>query len=136
MAGDNEGRSPWDAEVVDRLTWRAALHAFDNEFGRKQAVRLSRTAGLRAGNEYARDFMDLNADFRTFALSLQKALADLGIDTLRIESFNPDTGNLVITGEEIVDRDGLSESVYVYDRSFVDGILEVYTGQRCDGWDV
>jgi len=142
MIRDREKRDSRGAEMpaaAHRLMWRVTLRALGDEFGRERATRFSRTAGVLFGNEFARGFLDLEADFRTFVPSLQKALADLKVDTLRIESFNPDTGNLVITGEESLDGDGLPaahETIRAYDRGFVDGVLEAYTGRRHEGWDV
>ena len=126
----------WDAEmsvIAHRQMCQATLRALDNEFDREKAARFSRAAGLLAGNEFAHEFLDLKSDFRTFAASLQKALVDLKINTLWVEAFNPDT---VIVGEKAIGSDGLPatcENIRAYDAGFVDGILEAYTGRRCNG---
>jgi hypothetical protein len=80
-----EGRTmdkSWDAgmsAVVQRRMMQSALRALDHEFGREQATRFSRAAGLLAGNEFANAFLDLTADFRMFITSLKNILADLNV---------------------------------------------------------
>ena len=126
-----------DAEMpatAYRLMFYTIWRALCNEFGREKTARFSRAAGLLAGNEFACGFLNLEADFRAFTLSLQKALMDLKVDTLRIES-NPDTGNLLILMEASPDNGGFSatQTIHIYDEGFVDGILEAYTGRHCWG---
>ena len=72
-------------------------------------------------------------EFNTFIANLQKTLEDLKIGVLRIEAFNPDTGNIVLTVEQDLDCSGLpitDENVCIYDEGFIAGILETYTGKK------
>jgi len=133
MAKD-KSRNAETPTAAYRLMFRTIWRALGNEFGREKTARFSRAAGLLAGNEFACAFLDLKAGFRAFTLSLQKALMDLKVDTLRIES-NPDTGNLLITLEASPDDDGLSgtQTIYIYDEGFVDGILEAYSRHSWGG---
>ena len=136
MGKDEEGYHFWTAEmraIAHRQMCQTTLHALGKEFGREKAIQFSRSAGTFAGNDFAHAFLDLTADFRTFVLSLQKALTALKVDTLRVELLNPDSGNLAITTEDCHGCDDFlaaQENIRIYDEGFVAGILEVYTGKR------
>jgi len=57
------------------------------------------------------------------------------IGILRMEAFDPDTGNIVLTVGQDLDCSGLpitNENVCIYDEGFIAGILEVYTGKKYD----
>ena len=138
MAKDKEGHGSLNEKtptLAYRLLQRTMMDVLVKELGKERVDAFSRAVGFLVGGEFARRSLDLKADFRTFAVSLQKVLMDLKVGTLRIESFNPDTGNLVITAEEKFDCNGLLESIYIYEEGFVAGILEAYTGKRSDGWN-
>jgi predicted hydrocarbon binding protein len=55
------------------------------------------------------------------------------IGILRMEMFDPKTGDLVLTVGQDLDCSGLpvtNETVCNYDEGFIAGILEVYTGTK------
>jgi len=72
-------------------------------------------------------------DFDSFISHLQEALKLLKIGILRMEHFNPENGEIILTVAEDLDCSGLpitNESVCVYDEGFITGILELYTGKK------
>ena len=77
--------------------------------------------------------LNLSLDFDNFIASLQKTLQELKIGILRMEAFDPDTGNIVLTVGQDLDCSGLpvtNENVCNYDEGFISGILESYTGKK------
>jgi predicted hydrocarbon binding protein len=131
-----EGRGDLGEEMpvmVYRLMQFTMLDVLTKNYGAEQANKLFRDAGHLAGTELSRQILDLNVDLDTFVANLQKALEDLKIGILRMESFDPDTGNLVLTVGQDLDCSGLpitNETVCDYDEGFIAGILEAYTGNR------
>jgi len=119
--------------LVYRLMQYTMMDVLSKEYGEDKANEFFRAAGFLAGTEFARNVLDLKADFPQFVASLQKALADLKVGILRMESFDPDTGHIVLTVGEDLDCSGLPvthENVCVYDEGFIAGILEAYTGKK------
>ena len=141
MAEDREGHDAWSEEtpvLVYRLMQHTMMDILHEGLGNKRVDPILRASGSLAGNKFAHNSLDLKADFQTFIASLKKALADLKINLLRIESFNPDTGNLAITMRENPDNSALEttrENVHIYEVSFITGILEAYTGKRYSAWE-
>lgn len=119
--------------LVYRLMQYTMLDVLSKSVGAEQAHQYFRDAGFLAGVEFARNVLDLQADFNTFLANLQKILRDLKIGILRMESFDDLTGDIVLTVSEDLDCSGLpvtNETVCHYDEGFLAGILEVYTGKR------
>ena len=133
-----EGRGDLGEEMpvlVYRLMQYTMLDVLSKAYGVEKANEHFRQAGFLAGTEFARHTLDLKADFNSFVASLQKSLQDLKIGVLRMEAFNPDTGNIVLTVGQDLDCSGLpitNENVCIYDEGFIAGILEVYTGKKYD----
>ncbi|MDR0347420.1 MAG: 4-vinyl reductase [Coriobacteriales bacterium] len=133
-----EGRGDLGEEMpvlVYRLMQFTMLDILTQEYGMVQANELWRKCGFLAGSEFARNILDLNVDLDTFVANLQRALEDLKIGILRMEAFDADTGNLVLTVGQDLDCSGLpmtNETVCFYDEGFIAGILEAYTGKRYD----
>ena len=85
------------------------------------------------GTEFAKNLLDLECDFDTFVSNLTKALVDNKIGILRMETVDPDTGNIVLTIGQDLDCSGLpvtNETVCYYDEGFISGILTAYTGKE------
>ena len=119
--------------LVYRLMQYTMLDVLSREHGLEQANEYFRKAGFLAGSEFAKNTLDLKMDFNSFVASLQKALHELKIGLLRMESFDPETGNIVLTVGQDLDCSGLPithENVCVYDEGFIAGILEAYTGSK------
>ena len=121
--------------LVYRLMQFTMLDILSKEFGNEQADDYFRRAGFLAGTEFAKNLLDLTTDLNTFLSELTKALADNKIGILRMEAFDPETGNLVLTVGQDLDCSGLpvtDEAVCHYDEGFISGILNAYTGKEYD----
>lgn len=121
--------------LVYRLMQYTMLDVLSREYGEDKANEYFRQAGFLAGTEFAKNTLDLKADFDTFVAQLQKSMQDLKIGILRMEAFDAETGSLVLTVGEDLDCSGLpvtNENVCIYDEGFISGILEAYTGKSYD----
>jgi len=121
--------------IVYRLMQFTMLDVLSKAYGLERANSLFKDAGFLAGNEFARNVLNLDTDFSTFAADLQKALEDLQIGILRIESLEEDGNKLVLTVGQDLDCSGLpitNENVCIYDEGFIAGILNAYTGKEYD----
>jgi len=133
-----EGRGDLGEEMpvmVYRLMQFTMLDVLSKAHGYEKANEYFRQAGFLAGSEYARNALDLKADFSTFIANLQKSLLHLKVGVLRMESFDSATGGIVLTVGQDLDCSGLpitDENVCVYDEGFIAGILETYTGKPYD----
>ncbi|MDR1421926.1 MAG: 4-vinyl reductase [Coriobacteriales bacterium] len=133
-----EGRGNLGEEMpvlVYRLMQFTMLDILTQNYGPEKANDLFRDAGFLAGVEFTKATLDLTVDLDTFIADLQKALEDLKIGILRMEAFDSETGNLVLTVGQDLDCSGLpmtNETVCNYDEGFIAGILETFTGKRYD----
>jgi len=121
--------------IVYRLMQFTLLEALSSELGLEKANDYFRKAGFLAGLEFSKNVLDLTLEFDSFISHLQETLKMLKIGILRVESFNPEDGAIVLTVAEDLDCSGLpitNENVCVYDEGFISGILEVYTGKKYD----
>jgi len=119
--------------MVYRLMQYTMMDVLSKSCGREKANEYYRQAGFLAGSEYAKNVLDLKVDFSTFLANLQKSLLDLKVGVLRMESFDPKTGSIVLTVGQDLDCSGLpitNENVCIYDEGFIAGILEMYTGNQ------
>jgi len=119
--------------VVYRLMQYTMLDVLSRSHGLDKANEYFRQAGFLAGIEFAKKVLNLSVDFNTFIASLQKALLDFKIGVLKMEAFNSETGNIVLTVGQDLDCSGLpvtNENVCIYDEGFISGILEAYTGKK------
>ena len=131
-----EGRGDLGEEmpvVVYRLMQYTMLDVLSKALGLEKANEYFRQAGHLAGTEFAKNNLDLYVEFNTFIANLQKILKELKIGVLRMEAFDPKTGDIVLTVGQDLDCSGLpitNENVCIYDEGFIAGILEVYTGKK------
>jgi len=119
--------------LVYRLMQYTMLDILSKEHGPEKADDYFRAAGFLAGTEFAHHALDLKADFNTFIANLQKSLQELKIGILRMETFNMETGDIVLTIGQNLNCSGLpvtNENVCNYDEGFIAGILEAYTGKK------
>jgi len=137
--GDIEtGRGDLGAEmpvIVYRLMQYTMLDVLSKVHGLDQANEYFRHAGFLAGTEFAKNLLDLTVDFNTFIANLQKTLEELKVGILRMEAFDPETGNIVLTVGQDLDCSGLpvtNENVCIYDEGFIAGILKAYTAKDYD----
>jgi predicted hydrocarbon binding protein len=131
-----EGRGDLGEEMpvaVYRLMQYTMLDVLSRAYGEEKANDHFRDAGFLAGSEFAKNVLKLDVDFNTFLAELQKVLQDMKIGMLRMEEFNSETGDLVLTVGQDLDCSGLpvtNENVCNYDEGFIAGILESYTGTK------
>ena len=121
--------------LVYRLMQFTMLDVLTKAYGLEKANEHFRNAGFLAGDQFAKNTLDLNAEFGTFVADLQKSLQNLKVGILRMESFNSETGDIILTVAQDLDCSGLpitNENVCSYDEGFIAGILEAYTGAKYD----
>jgi len=133
-----EGRGDLGEEMpvlVYRLLQFTMLDILTKKFGAEDGNVLFREAGFLAGSELAKNILDLTVDLDTFVINLQQTLEDLKIGILRMEAFDAETGNFILTVGQDLDCSGLpitNENVCYYDEGFIAGILKSYTGKSYD----
>ena len=131
-----EGRGDLGEEMpvlVYRLMQYTILDVLTRDFGAAKANDYIRAAGHLAGTEFAKNALDLSVDFGTFVSNLQGSLESLKVGILRMENFDPNTGEIVLTVGQDLDCSGLpitDETVCDYDEGFIAGILDAYTGKQ------
>lgn len=121
--------------LVYRLMQYTMLDVMTRDLGEEGANKYFFDAGFLAGAEFAKNVLDLTVDFNAFVADLHQALITYKIGIARVEAFDPDTGNLMLTIGEDLDCSGLpitNETVCTYDEGFISGILEAYTGKTYD----
>jgi predicted hydrocarbon binding protein len=119
--------------LVYRLMQYTMLDVLSKEYGTEKANDHFRDAGFLAGSEFAKNVLDLKADFNAFIANLQKSLQDLKVGILRMEDFNAETGEFIMSVDQDLDCSGLpitNENVCSYDEGFIAGILHAYTGKN------
>jgi predicted hydrocarbon binding protein len=130
-----EGRGDLGEEMpvfIYRLMQYTMLDILTKDFGADKANEFFVRAGRLSGEEFARNTLDLSVDFKTFLANLHAALKDLKIGILRMEAFDPGTGDIVLTVGQDLDCSGVpitNETVCNYDEGFIAGILKCYTGK-------
>jgi len=136
LSNIKEGRGDMGEDMpvlVYRLMQYTMLDVLTKEHGGDMANEYFRRAGFLAGMEFAKNILDLKADFDAFLANLQHTLQTLKIGILRMEAFDPVTGDIVLTVGQDLDCSGLpvtNENVCNYDEGFIAGILEAYTGKK------
>ena len=119
--------------VLYRLMQYTLIDVISEELGQEKANEFVRSAGRLAGEEFAKNILNLTLGFDDFLAHLQEQLKLLKVGILRMEEFDTESGEIVLTVEEDLDCSGLpvtGETVCVYDEGFLDGILFSYTGKR------
>jgi len=128
-----EGRGDLGEEmpvVLYRLLQYTMVDAISQELGLERANLFLYKAGYLAGEEFAKNILDTTLEFDVFIAHLQETLRTLKVGVMRMEFFNPDTGEIIITIAEDLDCSGLpvtGDAVCVYDEGFIAGILFIYT---------
>ena len=133
LANIKEGRGSLGEEMpvlVYRLMHFTMLDVLARDLGREKANHYIHEAGRLAGKEFTKNIMDISLPFDLFIASLQKTLQELKIGIMRLETFDEDSGDIMLTISEDLDCSGLpitGETVCDYDEGFIAGILELYT---------
>lgn len=130
-----EGRGDLGEEMpvlVYRLMQYTMLDVLTKAFGKEKANDYIREAGHLAGTEFARNVLNLKVGLNAFISNLQSALQKFKIGILRMEAFDAETGEIILTVGQDLDCSGLpvtNENVCDYDEGFISGILEQYTNR-------
>ena len=121
--------------LVYRLMQYTMLDILSRNFGEEEANGYFRQAGFLAGTEFARNVLDLKMGLDAFLVQLKEVLQTYRIGILRMEAYDFETGEIVLTVGQDLDCSGLpvtNETVCNYDEGFIAGILEAYTGKKYD----
>lgn len=143
---EDENKFTWDSigDVIDgrrnlgedmpvfvyRLFQFTIKDELAKRFGNDVTVDIFRNAGELAGREFANHMLNLDLPLDAFISHLRTVLEESKIGILRVEKFDTDTGDAVLTVGEDLDCSGLpvtGETVCNYDEGFLAGILKVYT---------
>lgn len=119
--------------IVYRLLQYSINHVLVKEYGQDFSDKVFREAGDLVGQEFAKNSLDLSLGFDAFVSQLQQRLKEFKIGILRIEEFNHETLEFVLTIGEDLDCSGLpvtDEVVCTFDEGFLEGILNTYTGKK------
>lgn len=125
--------------LVYRMLEYSLKDELRSRYGKEEQIEIFRSAGRKAGEFFARKFLNLDQPLDQFIAELQSRLVDLKIGVLRIESVDEETGKIVLTVAEDADCSGLpilGETVCNYDEGFIGGILTTYSGKRYTALEV
>ena len=132
---DDKGRENLGDELpvlIYRMLEYSLKDELRSRYGKDEQIEIFRSAGRKAGEFFAKRFLNLNQPLDQFVAELQNRLCDLKIGVLRIESVDEETGKIVLTVAEDADCSGLpilGETVCNYDEGFIGGILTTYSGR-------
>ncbi|MCP1111286.1 putative hydrocarbon binding protein [Lachnospiraceae bacterium PF1-21] len=118
--------------LVYRMMQYTMLDVLSKDLGEEQANVYFHRAGFLSGTEFAKNVLNLDVDFDTFVAELQQKLQEYKIGILKMEAFDSESGNIILTVGEDLDCSGLpvtNENVCTYDEGFISGILNAYTGK-------
>jgi predicted hydrocarbon binding protein len=119
--------------AVYRIFEYAMFDVLTHKFGLEEGQKLFREAGHKAGSEFAKNVLDLTLESNAFLAQLAEKLSALKIGILRIEKFDKNNGNFILTVGEDLDCSGLpatGELVCNYDEGFLAGIMETYSKEK------
>lgn len=128
-AGDRGNLGSELPVAVYRLLEYSMREQLTEQFGEEEQIRIFRKAGFRAGVYFAENMLDTTMDLNQFIADLQIRMEELKIGVLRIESFEKESGVIMLTVSEDADCSGLpllGETVCNYDEGFISGILTTY----------
>lgn len=117
---------------VYRLMQYTMKDALVKRFGHDEMVEILREGGALAGKEFAGHVLDLSLPPSAFFAQLQQVLEGGRVGILRVERFDEESGEVVLTISEALGCSGLpvlGEAVCNYDEGFLRGIMEMYTKQ-------
>lgn len=125
--------------MVYRLLEYSIKDELVRRFGRDTQIDIFRMAGLKAGEYFAKNMLNLDQPLDAFVSELQAKLEELKIGVLRIEDVNEETGKIILTVSEDADCSGLpvlGETVCNYDEGFISGILSTYSGKKYEAIEI
>lgn len=119
--------------LIYRLFQYTLRSELTQRLGEETVGEILRSAGALAGREFAAHLLDLTLPLNEFLASLQNVLQEQKIGILRIEKFDVQTGEAVLTIGEDLDCSGLpvtGNTVCNYDEGFLAGVFSEYTGKE------
>lgn len=118
--------------LVYRMLEYSLREELVHHYGKEAQVEVFRNAGRRAGEYFARNYLNMDQPLDQFVGELQDKMQEFQIGVLRIEDVDEATGKIILTVSEDADCSGLpvlGETVCNYDEGFVSGILTLYSGK-------
>ena len=118
------------------LVYRMLEYSLKDElihrYGREEQIEIFRGAGKKAGEYFARHYLNMDQPLDRFVSELQQTMQTMKIGVLRIEDVDEASGKIILTVSEDADCSGLpilGETVCNYDEGFISGILSLYSGK-------
>ena len=118
------------------LVYRMLEYSLKDElihrYGREEQIEIFRGAGKKAGEYFARHYLNMDQPLDRFVSELQQTMQSMKIGVLRIEDVDEASGKIILTVSEDADCSGLpilGETVCNYDEGFISGILSLYSGK-------
>ena len=108
---DSASRGNLGAElpvIVYRMFEFALREELVQRFGKEAQVEAFRGAGRRAGEYFARHFLDMNQPMDQFIGQLQQKMQEFRIGVLRVEDVDEASGKIIFTVSEDADCSGAS----------------------------
>jgi hypothetical protein len=118
---------------VYRLMQFCFRDVMEQRYGNEEADAIMYQSGYLAGNHFYRQLIVETETVGELVKKLQSTLKDLSIGILRVEKYNVETGEIVMTISEDLDCSGLpvlSYEVCTYDEGFIAAILESALGKK------
>ena len=119
--------------LVYRMLEFSLKEELRERYGKQEQIEIFRSAGRRAGEYFARHFLNLDQPLDSFVKELQDRMQEMKIGILRIEDVDEASGRIVLTISEDADCSGLpvlGETVCNYDEGFIAGILSLFSGKE------
>ena len=120
---------------VYRLFQYTLRDVLEARYGTEESDRILYEAGFLAGKNFCEKFVGPRESFDDFVDGVQRALLDLKVGLLRMESEDRENARFTLTVAEDLDCSGLPDmehAVCTYDEGFFAGIFNVFTGQDFD----
>ena len=124
---------------VYRLFQYSLKEELISRYGKDTAIDLFRASGRTAGIYFAKHHLNLTLPLGQFMATLQQKLEEFKIGILRVEMFNENTGQIILTVSEDADSSGLpimGEAVCNFDEGFISGILSLYTNKPYEAIEI
>jgi predicted hydrocarbon binding protein len=121
--------------IVYRLMQYTMLSVLAKDMGDERANDYFRDAGRLAGQEFAKNVLDLEVPLNDFIAQLQQKLMEFKVCIFRLEDLDVSTGRITVTAAQDLDCSGIpvtNETVCCYDEGFISGILSTYMKRDYD----
>lgn len=120
---------------VYRLFQFTMRDLIEQKYGTQAADDLFRDAGVMAGLAFYKQFCTEAKNVNSLVKLIQDIFKDFGIGIFRVESFDEEKLECILTVDEDLDCSGLpdiDDVICIYDEGFIAGILQGYTGKTFD----